>query len=111
MVPALPGSRFLNGTLELHLEADRRLAEFVGKEAALVFSTGYQTNLGTVSALLGKNDFAILDKDVHACVVDGVNMSRGQMKRFKTQRRRRPRPCNEPGACRCWQARGRRWRV
>lgn len=80
---SVTGSRFLNGTLELHLEADRRLAEFVGKEAALVFSTGYQTNLGTVSALLGKNDVAILDKDAHACIVDGVNMSRGTMKRFK----------------------------
>ncbi len=80
---SVTGSRFLNGTLELHLEADRRLAEFVGKEAALVFSTGYQTNLGTVSALLGKNDVAILDKDAHACIVDGVNMSRGILKRFK----------------------------
>ena len=80
---SVTGSRFLNGTLELHLEADRRLAKFVGKEAALVFATGYQTNLGTVSALLGKNDVAILDKDAHACVVDGVAMSRGSMKRFK----------------------------
>ncbi len=80
---SVTGSRFLNGTLELHLEADRRLAEFVGKEAALVFSTGYQTNLGTVSALLGKNDVVILDKDAHASLVDGVSMSRGQMKRFK----------------------------
>ncbi len=80
---SVTGSRFLNGTLELHLEADRRLAQFVGKEAALVFSTGYQTNLGTVSALIGKNDVAILDKDVHASVVDGVSMSRGTMKRFK----------------------------
>ena len=80
---SVTGSRFLNGTLELHLEADRRLAQFVGKEAALVFSTGYQTNLGTVSALLGKNDVAILDKDVHASVVDGVALSRGMMKRFK----------------------------
>ena len=80
---SVTGSRFLNGTLELHLEADRRLAQFVGMEAALVFATGYQTNLGTVSALLGKNDVAILDKDVHACVVDGVSMSRGTMKRFK----------------------------
>ena len=80
---SVTGSRFLNGTLELHLEADRRLAEFVGKEAALVFSTGYQTNLGTVAALLGKNDVAVLDKDVHASVVDGVSMSRGMMKRFK----------------------------
>lgn len=80
---SVTGSRFLNGTLELHLEADRRLAEFVDKEAALVFSTGYQTNLGTVSALLGKNDVVILDKDAHASLVDGVAMSRGQMKRFK----------------------------
>ncbi len=80
---SVTGSRFLNGTLELHLEADRRLAAFVGKEAALVFSTGYQTNLGTVSALLGKNDVVILDKDAHASLVDGVAMSRGQMKRFK----------------------------
>ena len=80
---SVTGSRFLNGTLELHLEADRRLAKFVGKEAALVFATGYQTNLGTVSALLGKNDVAILDKDAHACIVDGVAMSRGSMKRFK----------------------------
>ena len=80
---SVTGSRFLNGTLELHLEADRRLAKFVDKEAALVFATGYQTNLGTVSALLGKHDVAILDKDAHACVVDGVAMSRGLMKRFK----------------------------
>lgn len=80
---SVTGSRFLNGTLELHLEADRRLAQFVGKEAALVFSTGYQTNLGTVSAILGKNDVAILDKDAHACLVDGVQMSRGALKRFK----------------------------
>ena len=80
---SVTGSRFLNFTLELHLEADKRLANFVGKEAALVFATGYQTNLGTVSALLGKNDIAILDKDAHACIVDGVAMSRGTMKRFK----------------------------
>ena len=80
---SVTGSRFLNGTLDLHLEADRRLAEFVGKEAALVFSTGYQTNLGTVSALISKNDVAILDKDAHASLVDGVFMSRGTLKRFK----------------------------
>ncbi len=80
---SVTGSRFLNGTLSLHLELDRRLAEFVGKEAALVFSTGYQTNLGVVTALLGKKDIAVLDKDAHACIVDGVAMSRGSMKRFK----------------------------
>ncbi|NDJ78850.1 MAG: aminotransferase class I/II-fold pyridoxal phosphate-dependent enzyme [Chloroflexi bacterium] len=76
------GSRFLNGTLEFHLTLDRRLAEFVGKEAALVFSTGYQTNVGTISALVQKGDFAILDKDDHASLVDGCMMSRGEVRRF-----------------------------
>lgn len=80
---SVTGSRFLNGTLEFHLELERRLANFVGKEAALVFSTGYQTNLGTVSAIVGKNDYAILDKDAHASTVDGAMMSRGELKRFK----------------------------
>lgn len=80
---SVTGSRFLNGTLELHLELERRLAKFVGMEAALVFSTGYQTNVGTITAVLGKGDYAILDKDAHACIVDGVMMSRGEMKRFK----------------------------
>jgi 8-amino-7-oxononanoate synthase len=80
---SVTGSRFLNGTLELHLELERRLAKFVNMEAALVFSTGYQTNVGTITAILGKGDYAILDKEAHACVVDGVMMSRGEMKRFK----------------------------
>lgn len=80
---SVTGSRFLNGTLEFHLELERRLAKFVGMEAALVFSTGYQTNVGTVSALLGRGDYAILDKEAHACIVDGCLMSRGEMKRFK----------------------------
>lgn len=80
---SVTGSRFLNGTLELHLELDRRLARFVGKEAALVFPTGYQTNVGTVSALLSKGDYVIIDKEAHACVVDGCMMSRGEMKRFR----------------------------
>ncbi len=80
---SVTGSRFLNGTLELHLELDRRLAEFVGKEAALVFPTGYQTNVGTVSALINKGDYVIIDKEAHACVVDGCMMSRGEMKRFR----------------------------
>jgi 8-amino-7-oxononanoate synthase len=80
---SVTGSRFLNGTLELHLELDRRLAKFVNKEAAVVFPTGYQTNVGTISALLGKGDYAIIDKDAHACIVDGVLMSRGEMKRFR----------------------------
>lgn len=80
---SVTGSRFLNGTLELHLELDRRLARFVGKEAALVFSTGYQTNLGTISALVHKADYVIIDKDAHACVVDGALLARGELKRFR----------------------------
>ena len=76
------GSRYLNGTMEIHLELDRRIAEFVGKEAALTFTTGYQTNLGTVTALCGKNDYLILDKEAHACVVDGSRMALGNTRRF-----------------------------
>jgi 8-amino-7-oxononanoate synthase len=81
------GSRFLNGTLEFHLELDRRLAKFVGKEAAIVFSTGYQTNLGTIQALVQRGDFVIIDKDDHASIVDGCFLARGmsqaELKRFK----------------------------
>jgi len=80
---SVTGSRFMNGTLELHKELERRLAKFVGMESALVFSTGYQTNVGTITALLGKGDYAIMDKEAHASTVDGVMMSRGEMKRFK----------------------------
>src|SRR5512137_1928473 len=71
------GSRFLNGTLASHLELERRLAAFVEKEAALVFSTGYQVNVGTISSLLGRTDFVITDKDDHASIVDGCQMSLG----------------------------------
>jgi len=77
------GSRFLNGTLELHLELERRLAEYVGAEAALVFSTGYQTNLGTISALVGRGDFVVTDKDDHASIVDGCRLAFGEMRRFR----------------------------
>lgn len=80
---SVTGSRFLNGTLELHLELDRRLAKFVGKEAALVFSTGYQSNVGAITAILGKGDYVIIDKDAHASIVDACVMSRGEMKRFR----------------------------
>jgi 8-amino-7-oxononanoate synthase len=76
------GSRYMNGTLEMHLRLDRRLAEFVGKEAALTFTTGYQTNMGTVTALCGKKDYLILDKEAHSCVIDGSLMALGTMRRF-----------------------------
>jgi 8-amino-7-oxononanoate synthase len=77
------GSRFLNGTLEMHEQLERELAEWVGKEAAIVFSTGMQTNLGTISALVGRGDVVILDKDDHASIVDGARLSWGEMKRFQ----------------------------
>lgn len=77
------GSRFLNGTLEMHEQLERELAQFVGKEAALIFSTGMQVNLGVVSALLNKNDVVILDKDDHASIVDGARLSGADIQRFR----------------------------
>jgi 8-amino-7-oxononanoate synthase len=77
------GSRFLNGTLELHEQLERELADWVGKPAALVFSTGMQTNLGTVSALVQRDDIVILDKQDHASIVDGARLSWGITKRFR----------------------------
>jgi 8-amino-7-oxononanoate synthase len=76
------GSRFLNGTLEMHLELERKLADWVSKEAAVVFSTGYQVNVGAISALIGRHDFVITDKEDHASIIDGCQMSFGTMKRF-----------------------------
>lgn len=76
------GSRFLNGTLALHQEAEARLADFVGMEAALVFSTGYQVNLGVISSLVGRGDVVVLDKDDHASIVDGAMMALGEIRRF-----------------------------
>ena len=77
------GSRFLNGTLEMHEQLEGELAEWVGKEAALVFSTGMQVNLGTISALIGKGDIIILDKDDHASIVDGARLSGGEIQRYR----------------------------
>lgn len=69
------GSRFLNGTLDLHIELESRLASFVKKEAALVFSTGFQTNLGIISAIAGRNDYIIGDRQNHASLVDACRLS------------------------------------
>jgi 8-amino-7-oxononanoate synthase len=77
------GSRFLNGTLDLHLKLEAELADFVGKEETLVFSTGYQTNLGCIAALVGRDDTALIDKLDHACIVDGATMAPGQLARFR----------------------------
>lgn len=80
--PSCTGSRFLNGNLKLHEQLERELAAFFGKEAALVFSTGYQANLGAISSLVGRNDVVIIDKDDHASIVDGCRLSYGEMRRF-----------------------------
>ena len=76
------GSRFLNGTLDLHIELEEALAQFVGKEAALVFSTGYQVNLGVISALAGRNDYLFLDEWDHACIIDGGRLSFSKMYKY-----------------------------
>jgi 8-amino-7-oxononanoate synthase len=77
------GSRFLNGTIELHEQLESELAEWTGKEAALVFSTGMQTNLGTISALVSREDVVLLDKQDHASIVDGAKLSWGKTLRFR----------------------------
>jgi len=81
--PSCTGSRFLNGNLALHNQLEQELAEFIGKEAGLVFSTGMQTNLGTISAIVGRDDIVITDRDDHASIVDGCRLSFGEMKRFR----------------------------
>ncbi len=81
--PSATGSRFLNGNLRIHHQLEEELAEFIGKEKALVFATGYQTNVGTISCLLSKNDVAILDELDHASIIDGVRLSRAEKVVFK----------------------------
>ena len=77
------GSRFLNGTLDLHEQLERELAEWVGKESALVFSTGMQVNFGTISALVCKGETVLLDKFDHASIVDGARLGWGKTRRFR----------------------------
>jgi 8-amino-7-oxononanoate synthase len=77
------GSRFLNGTLDLHVELEEKLAKFVKKEAALVFSTGFQTNLGTISALVTKHDYVITDRADHASIFDACRLSFGDTIKYK----------------------------
>ena len=76
------GSRFLSGTLDLHEELEERLARFLGKEAALVFSTGYQTNLGTVATLIGRGDYIFMDRLNHASLVDSGRLAYGTVCRY-----------------------------
>lgn len=77
------GSRFLNGTLNLHLELEKKLADFLGYESAMTFSTGFQSNLGIISAVVGKDDFVICDRENHASIYDGCRLCGGTMLRYK----------------------------
>ncbi|MBQ9923807.1 MAG: pyridoxal phosphate-dependent aminotransferase family protein [Clostridia bacterium] len=77
------GSRFLNGTLTMHLELEAELAKFLRKEAVMTFSTGFQSNLGIISALVGRSDYMILDRENHASIYDGTRLSFGKMLRYK----------------------------
>jgi len=77
------GSRFLNGTLDIHVKLEDKLAEFFRKDAALTFSTGYQTNLGIISSIAGKDDVVVIDKLDHASIIDACRLSFAEIKKFK----------------------------
>jgi 8-amino-7-oxononanoate synthase len=77
------GSRLLNGTLDLHVKLEQRLAEFIRKDAAIIFATGFQVNLGAISCLVGKGDTVYLDKQDHACIIDGARLSFGEICKFR----------------------------
>ena len=77
------GSRFLNGTLRLHLELERELADFVHMDGAVTFSTGFQSNLGIISALVGRGDYVVCDRENHASIYDGCRLSFGKMLRYR----------------------------
>ena len=77
------GSRFLNGNLDIHTALEKRLAEFVGKEATILFSTGFLANLGFIAAVAQRGDYIIADRLDHASIIDGANLSFGRLKRFE----------------------------
>jgi 8-amino-7-oxononanoate synthase len=82
----LTGSRFLNGTIDLHLELERELAEWMGSEAALVFTTGHQANLGALGTILAPGDTVIADSGDHASILDGCILSRAKLRAFRHNR-------------------------
>ena len=82
----LTGSRFLNGTIDLHLELERELAEWLGTEAALVFTTGHQANLGALGTILAPGDTVVVDKGDHASILDGCILSRAKLRVFQHNR-------------------------
>ncbi|WP_118951925.1 serine palmitoyltransferase [Taibaiella helva] len=76
------GSRFLNGTLDIHVMLEERLARFTGKQAALLFSTGFQVNLGVLSSIVGRKDYLLLDESNHASIIDGGRLSFANVLKF-----------------------------
>lgn len=82
----ITGSRFLNGTLDLHVELEREFADWLGTEAALVFTTGHQTNLGTLGTILGPADTVVVDSGDHASILDGCILSRAKLRAFRHNR-------------------------
>lgn len=76
------GSRFLNGTLDLHVKLERDIAEFLHQEAAMTFGTGFQSNLGIISAIVGRNDYIVCDRENHASIYDACKLSYGKMLRY-----------------------------
>ena len=82
----LTGSRFLNGTIDLHLELERELAEWIGTEDAIVFTTGHQANLGALGTILAPGDTVIADSGDHASILDGCILSRAKLRAFRHNR-------------------------
>lgn len=77
------GSRYLNGTLDLHLELEEKLAEYMGRDSCVLFSTGYQTNEGSIQTIAGRNDIIFSDRDNHACIVVGTQVSNAKTVRYR----------------------------
>ena len=81
--PVALASRLLNGNLDLHEQLEAELADFLGKEAVIVYSTGFFSNSGTISTLVGPNDVMVCDRDNHASIVQGCMLTRAQLKRYQ----------------------------
>jgi 8-amino-7-oxononanoate synthase len=77
------GSRFLNGTLKIHIELEEALADYLNKEAVLLYSTGFQANLGAIAPLAGRNDYIFIDELVHASIIDGTRLSFGKVIKYR----------------------------
>ncbi|MEI6900400.1 MAG: pyridoxal phosphate-dependent aminotransferase family protein, partial [Bacteroidota bacterium] len=77
------GSRFLNGTLDIHIELENKLAEFVKKDAALVYSTGFQVNIGVIPTVTGRNDYILIDELDHASIIEATRLSFAKVLKYR----------------------------